>query len=145
MFNCIICQVTSRVFLWRMLQHTYGILTFMMLVHLCVQLTQKRCQVLLCSIQRKAWVPHMNYKQRNNIYIIYNIKDSQLKSAHLHTGKVNTTLHSRLLLPPFWLIWWWACLQCTWAIAQCQWAQMTGRWSCLPRRDWPSMTTACRL
>ena len=60
-------------------------------------------QVLLCSIQRKTWVPHMNYKQRNDIYIIY-IKDSQLKSAHLCPGKVNTTMHSRLLLPPFWLL-----------------------------------------
>ena len=26
-------------------------------------------QVLLYSIQRKTWVPHMNYKQRNSIYM----------------------------------------------------------------------------
>ena len=29
----------------------------------------KLSEVLLYSIQRKAWVPHMNYKQRNTIYM----------------------------------------------------------------------------
>ena len=86
MFNCIICQVTPRVFLWRMLQqqHTYGILTFLMLVHLCVQLTPKRCQVLLCSIQRKTWVPHMNYKQRNNIYTYKRFTIEECTFAYRH-------------------------------------------------------------